>query len=44
MIQYTVIDGRNHQFDDLREAVSTLVYHYWRLLRTIYRDILRRTR
>lgn len=39
MTTYTAIDGRDHRFDDLWEAVSTLMYHYWRLTRTIIVDL-----
>ena len=42
MNDYTPLDGRSHKWDNLGEAVRTLTYHYWRLLKTIIKHNVER--
>jgi hypothetical protein len=35
-VEYTVIDGRSHKWDDLGEAATTLIYHYRRLIMRLF--------
>ena len=35
---YTPIDGHDHRWDDLGEAVKTITWHYFRMIKHIVCD------